>query len=150
MIYKGGGVSNKEKEEYSQAIRRNVIDSIQVSISGSPDRRQGRGDGGAQLLVALQVPTLPRHSSRQRKQTTASRKLIERKCNRPNNAVFSSIFLTVPQIMDRRFVLLCVAFRLPLFANGVAADYFVACATYGARTSARTSKISVYEVQISG
>lgn len=30
MIYKGGGVSKKEKEEYSMAIKRNVIESIQV------------------------------------------------------------------------------------------------------------------------
>lgn len=30
MIYKGGGVSKKEKDDYARAIRRNVIESMQV------------------------------------------------------------------------------------------------------------------------
>lgn len=35
MIYKGGGVSKKEKDDYATAIRRNVIESMQVGeLSG--------------------------------------------------------------------------------------------------------------------
>lgn len=30
MIYKGGGMSKKEKDDYASAIRRNVIESMQV------------------------------------------------------------------------------------------------------------------------
>lgn len=69
MIYKGGGVSKKERDEFTHAIRRNVIESMQVNglfhltrftkkssclcIEGTSARSSLRGPSATTLRLVL-------------------------------------------------------------------------------------------------